>query len=169
GGGGGYFSNVVWWYREYLYSLRASVLQRFRRSKDMIRDLREEEWVRLRRQEIVKAEEGKPKKKRKSKAKLGRELSAVVYVRGGAEEEDEAHWQVEFSMTLLKQNLCMGLYGLFEGLKCLGVVRRPDHEFTTDEVVFDNTVRGIKGCRHPPRKRYEDYVEESRGGAGGGG
>jgi hypothetical protein len=167
GGGVGYFSNVGWWYKEYLYSLRASVLQRFRQSKDMMRELREREWVESRRQEILKGEEGKPKKKRKSKAKLTRELEAVVYPRGPREEEDEAHWQVEFSLTLLKQNLCMGLYGLFEGLKLMGIVRRPNHEFTTDEVVFNNAVRGLEGCEHPPKKTYEEYFKEGREGGEG--
>ena len=173
GGGLGWFDDALWWSGRETMSGMVSILEKFKRSKDMMEGMFREAWVQERREQIVKVEEGKSKKKRKSKGKLQRELESVKYLPSPSSVMDSNWWSYNYHSCLASKFICSGMLSAYRSMKASGAVKRPSYEHTTEEIVFGGVVCGggrgggsnndagnNDGLRRERKAKYERYKAE---------
>eukprot|EP00519_Triparma_laevis_P012701 CAMPEP_0182496222 /NCGR_PEP_ID=MMETSP1321-20130603/4893_1 /TAXON_ID=91990 /ORGANISM="Bolidomonas sp., Strain RCC1657" /LENGTH=238 /DNA_ID=CAMNT_0024699781 /DNA_START=24 /DNA_END=740 /DNA_ORIENTATION=+ len=124
----------------------------------MIREMQQRQFVEAKRKEMTEEWEAKPKKKRKSKAKLAKELDEIVYVPSSSEVRTEQLSEIDILCAHFNRYLCRGLFRLVAALKASKIMPQLTYSYTSPSNIFESTIKNIVGSQ-PPLLTYEDYLE----------
>ncbi|GMH78110.1 hypothetical protein TL16_g07672 [Triparma laevis f. inornata] len=156
--GGQWFSDVRWWYGDYLHNCSSKITDRFREAANMIREMQKRQFVEIKRKEMQEEWEAKSKKKRKSKAKIQKELDEIAYVPSESEVRTQYLSEVDILCAHFNRYLCCGLFRLIAALKVSKIMPQLTYSYTSPSNIFESVIKHLMGSQ-PPLLTYEDYLK----------